>query len=88
MFILLRSEELLFERMRATRNGITSYDYIYESDSIVVHGSKCVVVDKLNVSFINICMHTCCVTQSIVLVYLVSLSSHAFQRKNTLNMCA
>ena len=36
--------------MRATGSGITSYDYIQENDSVVVHGSQCVVVDRQSVS--------------------------------------
>lgn len=48
-FYIFRSEQLLRERMRATGNGITSYDY-QENDSIVVHGSQCVVVDRQTVS--------------------------------------
>ena len=48
--VLLRSEQLLRERMRATGNGITSYNYIHENDSIVVHGSHCVAVDWQSVS--------------------------------------
>ena len=47
---LFRSEQLLRERMRATGSGITNYDYIEENDSLVVHGSQCVVVDRQTVS--------------------------------------
>ena len=47
---LFRSEQLLRERMRATGSGITNYDYIEEKDSLVVHGSQCVVVDRQTVS--------------------------------------
>ena len=36
--------------MRATGDGITSYDYMKENDSIVVHGSQCVAVDRQSVS--------------------------------------
>lgn len=49
---LHRSEQLLRERMRATGNGITNYDYINESDSIVVYGSHCVVIDRQRVRYL------------------------------------
>ena len=55
-----RSEQLLRERMRATGNGITSYDYICESDSIVVYGSQCLVVDRQTVSLLYCTTCTYC----------------------------
>lgn len=51
-FFFGRSEQLLRERMRSTGSGITSYEYIYGEDSIVIHGPQCLVMDRQSVSFL------------------------------------
>lgn len=55
----IRSEQLLRERMRTTGNGITSYDYIRNEDSIVIHGSQCLMINRQCVSFVVKCMYVC-----------------------------
>lgn len=40
--------------MRLTGSGITSYEYIRESDSVVVHGPQCLVVDQQTVRLVII----------------------------------
>ena len=55
----IRSEQLLHERIRTTGNGITSYDYICSKDSIVIHGSQCLVINQQCVRFVVKCVYIC-----------------------------
>lgn len=45
-----RSEQFLRERMRTAGNGISSYDFIQDKDWVVVHGPRCIVLDRKTVS--------------------------------------